>query len=203
MFKLLIKAALKKSKARVAGGSLEGQLAELAKCGIRLRRGITVADLLRDNERVDLERDAIHLLTIVGNGREAEPFDPFCDALRHFDSECIEDHGDYACVAEMMRDLAGDVLPITDIDDYVDVEAGEARLSFVLYGDRFDWEAEVKDDWADPTIFSRFADLLDAQHRDVHYTFLPLGQDCLIGCCTAEELKRLNRTTGLHFVWLT
>jgi hypothetical protein len=62
---------------------------------------------------------------------------------------------------------------------------------------------EVDDDWVDPLVFCRFVDLLAERQADRRYTYLDLGgQDCLIGCCTDEQLKSLRKLTGLQFKWL-
>ena len=45
--------------------------------------------------------------------------------------------------------------------------------------------------------------LLSAQNATRRYTYLDLkGQDCIIGCATEEELRRLRKLTGMNFSWL-
>lgn len=42
-------------------------------------------------------------------------------------------------IAERFRDLAAPDLPLVDIEDHVDIDAGEARLSFKLDGTDYQW----------------------------------------------------------------
>src|SRR5262249_61658822 len=103
-----------------------------------------------------------------------------------------------------MSDLADGGLPLGHVEDHVDPDEETAWLSFKLNGRAFKWDAAVDDDWVDPTILSRFVQLLAQQRTDKRFTYLDLGgQDCLIGCCTPRQLASLNKNTGLNFEWLT
>lgn len=136
---------------------------------------------------------------------EAEYAGYLSDNIWHFDTECIEDHGSYVTIAERMAALAQGDLPLEKIDDYVDIEEGEAWLSFTLYGRSYKWTAKVDDDWVDPSIFSRFSDLLTSSRKvGKRFTYIDLGgQDCLIGCATPEQRACLESRTGLKVEWLT
>jgi len=185
--------------------SLEEQLGVLAECGIVLRPGFTVDHILESFPREDYEEDPFKfLLLTMGSELEREPFEPLSNDVWYVDTECIEDHGHYVAVAQRMRALAAGDLPLEKIEDYVDLEEGVAWLQFVLDGKTTKWDAEVNDDWLDPTILSRFAELLAARNTAKHFTHLDLrGQDCLIGCATPDQLKDLKNRTGLNFQWLT
>lgn len=184
---------------------LEKQLQTLSNCGINLLPGITVEHLLASYDREFFEEEPFEsLLVTLGSEVEVEPFGFFTDNIWHFDAECIEDHGDYVKIAHRMKDLTGDALPLEDINDYVDIEEGEAWLSFQLGGQAIKWEAEVEDDWIDPTILSRFVELLSNQPNKKRFTYLDLqGQDCLIGCSSPDQLEKLRIETGLDFQWLS
>jgi hypothetical protein len=155
-------------------------------------------------DRKDLETDPHLVLVQLGGEVEAEPWGRrFCDALWHFDTECIEDHGAYARIAERLRVLAGPDLPLAQITDFVDVEKSRAWLSFSLNGSTKKWEAAINDDWVDPTILSRFAELLRARGTGRRFTCLDLGgQDCLLGCASDVQLGALREMTGLKWQWL-
>lgn len=199
--------------------ALEKQLQVLSECGIRLLPGITTEHLLASYDREIFEEEPFEfLLATLGGEVEVEPFGLFTENLWHFDTECIEDHGSYTKIAQRMKDLADGALPLQEIEDYVDIEEGEAWLSFKLKGEKVKWEAEVSDDWVDPKILSRFALLLDSQatvaSRVADFLFLPFGrkrftyldlkgQDCLLGCSTSRQLRKLRKETGLDFQWLS
>ena len=188
---------------------LEQQLATLASCGIHLAKGVAPEALLESFGREELEGDPYRLV-LAAMGGEAETESQAgetghpSDDIWHFDTECIEDHGDYARIARRLRDLAQGSLPLEDISDFVDIEEEQARVTFRLAGETYEWEAEVDNDWVDPTILSRFAQLLEGLEVGRRFTYIDLGgQDCLIGCSTAEEREKLRSETGLEVEWLS
>ncbi len=183
---------------------LEEQLATLASCGIHLKPEFSTATLLESFTREKYETSHYAGLVIrLGGTIEREPWTPLSNNVWHLDTECIEDFGDYAAVAERFRDLARGELPIQNIRDRVDIENGDAWLEFELNRETIHWGARVNDDWIDPEIISKFCGLLAAQNGARRYTYFDLkGQDCLIGCATEEELRRLRKATGLRFTWL-
>ena len=184
--------------------TLEHQLEILSSCGIRLLPEIAINHLLASFDREEFESEPfLLLLTTLGHELETEPYTYPSDDIWHFDTECIEDHGDYARIAHRFVDLSNGSLPLESIDDYVDIEEGEAWVSFELDGDDYKWTAEVTDDWVDPAIISQFAKLLADRDVGKRFTYLDLkGQDCLIGCGSPEQIEKLRRLTGLNFVWL-
>jgi hypothetical protein len=185
--------------------SLEEQLEILASCGIRLKQNMTPDHILMSIDREALEEEGFFLLlTIMGGEVEEEPFDRLSDNIWHFDMECIEDHGSYIRIAERMRDLAGGSLPLENIEDYVNIEAGEAWLAFQLDGLGHKWDLTVNNDWVDPSLFIKFIELLGSRNTGKLFTYFDVeGQDFLIGCSTRDELKLLRKKTGLKFVELS
>lgn len=185
--------------------TIEEQLKTLSDCGIRLRPNITLEHLLASFDRESYEKEPyVLLLTSMGGELEIEPFEYASDAIWHFDTECIEDHGDYTKIAYRMRDLAGNALPLAEVEDYIDIEGSEAWLSFRLNAKDYKWIATVEDDWVDINILSQFAELLVERNIGKRFTYFDLGgQDCLIGCCTSEQFEKLKSETGLNFDWLT
>ena len=115
------------------------------------------------------------LLTALGGESEEEPYGFLSSDIWHFDTECIEDHGDYARIAMRLEELAGGDLPLEAIEDYVDVEEGKAWLAFKLNGQDYRWVLEVDNDWVDTNIFSEFDALLRNRQTDKRYTCLNLG----------------------------
>jgi len=184
--------------------TLEEQLVVLSSCGITLRKGVTIDDLLYESsEREGYEQSVLLLIVHLGGEQDYGQNLRFSDQLWHFDTECIYDHGSYAQIAERMRDLAYPHLPLTDISDYVNVEEGRAELSFKINEKAFTWKMDVDDDWVDPSIWRLFVNLLAEQTKLVRYTYLDLGgQDFMIGIATEEQRTKLNEATGLNFVYL-
>jgi hypothetical protein len=180
--------------------ALERQLSALAKCGVALAPSATIEALLEEFSRENYEKDPYRLLLCALGNDELT----LSENVWHFDTECIEDHGAYVRIADRLRRLAGDDLPLLDIEDFVDVEQGKASLSFKLDGQQYDWQCDVEDDWVDPKVLTRFADVLEDRDTGRRFTYVDLeGQDCLIGCSTNEQRKKLADTSGLKVTWLT
>jgi hypothetical protein len=92
------------------------------------------------------------LLVVMGGSPEEEPFEYLSDAIWHFDTECIVDHGDYAAIARRMSVLSGGDLPFEEVQDFIEIENEEAWLSLVLDGKAYRFDAAVDEDWVDEEI---------------------------------------------------
>ena len=184
--------------------TFEEQLANLATCGISLKPGIPQEVLLDEWETEDYERDPYQLLMVaLGSDIGEEDYGFLSSNIWHFDTECIEDHGDYARIAYRMAELAGGDLPLQRIEDYVDIEKRNAWLGFRIGWRKYKWTFEVEDDWVDTKVFGGFDSLLRERQKRKRFTYLDLGgQDCLIGCATQEQIEQLRQVTGLDFKWL-
>jgi hypothetical protein len=183
---------------------LEEQLEKLSSCGIRLKPEFSAETLLESFSREKYETSPYAGVVIrMGGELEREPWTPLSDNVWHLDTECIDGPGSYARIAERFRDLAQGELPIENIRDRVNVENGDAWLEFELNGRTIHWGARVQTDWIDPGMITNFCGLLSEQKGTRRYTFFDLkGQDCLIGCATEDELRKLRKETGLRFSWL-
>jgi len=188
--------------------SLEQQLENLATVGVTLNPPFTAETLLEEFAREKFEeRPYVGAVITMGGYKDGKPLS---NNIFHLDTESIEGEGDYAHIAERMRDLAQGDLPIENIHDHFDRENGDAWLAFELKTpadernvERLEWHARVKENWIDPEILTNFCALLKAQQTARGYTFFDLkGKDCLIGCATEEQLRELRRMTGMNFTWL-
>lgn len=189
------RATIERSGASGVGlGSLEEKLAALQACGLPLDEQFTIQDLLKTDSRSSYERPGWDLVLVgLAIEDEEEPFASHCKILWHFDSECIEDNGDYARIVARMSEMTEGALPLENIKDRIDIEAGKAQVSFDLHGQRINLDLKVQDDWADPMVFTKLAELLqqtDPSKLFVIYDFH--SQDCVIGCVTRARLKQLN-----------
>jgi hypothetical protein len=180
--------------------TLEEKLAVLAECSLKLCEPFTVEDLLTSWDREEFEESG-YSMTLVGLGmtEEQPPWRNHCINLWHFDTECIEDHGAYCTIANRMVEMAQGSLPLTNIQDHVDIENKQIWLSFSFRDETIKINCEVKDDWVDPLIFGHFVKLLGQSDPSKLYIYYDLGgQDCIIGCVTKEELRKLN-ANGIKF----
>jgi hypothetical protein len=194
----IVAAWLKKSSLASKGKqakTVEEKLALLEECGVKPAPPFTIDDLLKSFDREQFEEDGFNLI-LVGLGMnegEDELAGNYCVNLWHFDTECIENHGDYKRIANRMMQMTQGSLLLENIKDYVDVEKKMAWLSFSFKGQTIKIDCEAQDDWVDPNIFGKFVDLLRQSDQSKVYIYYNLGgQDCILGCVTRDELKRLN-----------
>jgi hypothetical protein len=184
--------------------SLEQQVEILRECGFALKPDMAVSLFLNSFDREVYENDPyLPAFIIMGSEIEQESFLPGSERIWAYDAECIEDHNAYVEIAISLCELANGRLPLENITDYVDVEKGEAWISFEMKGKKYKWTAEVNDDWLDETVLFRFADLFASLKTGRRFTYLhDGGQGGLIGCSTEEQLYQLIKKTGLQFQWL-
>ena len=182
--------------------SLEQQLENLASCGIHLKPEFSAETLLQEFAREKFEDRPYAGAAISMAGEDANGI-PLCNNLFHLNTKCIEGPGSYAHIAERMRDLAQGDLSIENIRDNVDPTNGDAWVAFELRGENIEWHARVKEKWIDPEILSNFCSLLKGQNVKRGFTYFDLkGQDCIIGCSTEDELRKLRKMTGMNFTGL-
>lgn len=184
--------------------TLEDKLDALKVCGLQLTAPFTRDDLLKSFRREDFQKDGFDLVLVgLGMTEEQEPWRNHSVNVWHFDAESIEDYGDYKKIAERMVEMSQGSLSLEKIEDYVDVEQGQAWLSFTFKGKPIKIDCAVKDDWVDPAIFGRFVDLLSQSDPSKIYIYYDLGgQDGIISCVTKNDFECL-KSKGLNFVALT
>jgi len=182
--------------------SLEDQLLRLKEIGIDLNPGFSIEHLLTEFNRNEYEKGPYSLLLVAMGGEvevEDENWVPISNKVWHFDTECIEDHGDYVSIAHRLRDLTEGDLPIENAMDYIDIDAGQAWLSFELGGIKYKWDLVVDDDWVDTNLFAKFADLLSLHDSGKSFAMMDLkGQDFLILFLEPSQLEKLNNLPNLN-----
>jgi len=193
----------KKTGGSAASSTTLAQALELlAKAGVRIRPGISLNDL-PDPPLATIESPAdwVSLLALLGSEVERAKFEPISDDIWHFDAECIEDHGAYVDVLNRFVLLAKGALPLADVRDHVDVEAGEAWVEFTLHGKKEHWDLEVNNDWVDPELYSRLQQLVTKRGDGKRFFIAGLGQDSLISFGDDQMRQTLSRLSGLEFQW--
>lgn len=89
--------------------SLEDQLIHLEKLGFSLNSGFYIEDLLEEFDRIEYEKNLYKTLLMAMGGEvkvKNRTWVPFSKNIWHFDTECIEEQGDYVRIAHRLRDLA-------------------------------------------------------------------------------------------------
>ena len=184
--------------------TVEAMLTELAAVGIELHPGISVDQLLADHPRAAVEEGGFELLLAVMGDEQFDPktfevLNPLSDDVWHFDTEAIEDHGAYVRIVENCSRLTGGDLKFEGVRDYVDVEKEIAWVEVSTNGrsDRID--LKIDNDWVDPKIFAKLQDWLDQAGSGRRFAVQGLGQDVLLICKQPEQIRMINRASGLRF----
>jgi hypothetical protein len=174
---------------------IEQKLAALADCGLKLKDEFGVPDLANSWGREALDEPGWNLaLVCLGMTQEEPPWRPHSDNLWHFDTECIQGDGSYVRIAKRMAEMAQGSLPLSDVQDHVDINAGEAWLRFECQGERVNIDCQVQDDWVDVCLFGHFVELLAKCDPGKVFIYYHLGgQDCIIGCVTRGQFERLQK----------
>lgn len=174
---------------------LETQLAKLAELGLVLNPGITIEDILYSFARDELEVKPFGLLLFVlGAEVERAPWGRrICNNVWNFDTECIVATGDYVKIVQNLCLLSGDRDYLTDITDYIDLDAGGCWLEYTLHDEqRQHWEIEANNDWADMLTISYVME--DLQRDGKQFYSLDNGRAMIllyIDRATADRLSDL------------
>lgn len=184
---------------------LEQQLRALAECGIRLNPAVTVDDLFMFHQRKVHEAEPFkELIPTLGFEMERDPFEPICNRLWMCDYERVEDHGSYASVIARLHRMSEECLPVSCITDCVDLEAETAWVEFDLAGSRIHWDAEVDDDWLDPSVIMRFHELLRAHKAPlrIYSNHTDFGQSVFFACLTPAEFEQFQKLASFKLAEL-
>jgi hypothetical protein len=177
-------------------------LDQLEGVGICVRPGISRDDVFHSlGGSMQSVVDWVQLLCVLGSEVERGEFERMSDDIWHFDAECIEDQGDYLRVVERFVILAKGALPLTDIRDHVDIEAGEAWIEFTLEGKKARWDLKVSDDWVDPDLYSQLQRLVAPRAAGKRFFIAALGQDSLVSFGDDQMKQALSSFSGLKFQW--
>jgi len=154
--------------------------------------------------RADIEKGGFEILLAVMGDEQFDPktfavLEPLTDDVWHFDTEAIEDHGAYVRIVECCRRLAGGDLKFDDVRDYVDVEEETAWVEVSHDGRTERVDLKVKNDWVDANIFAKLQDWLEQSGSRRCFAAQGLGQDLLLICKPPDQVKAINRATGLRF----
>jgi hypothetical protein len=189
--------------------SLAEKLQQLAQCGLQLNAPWTVEDVVKGwGREVGDDHAWLALLYFLGSAQAEVPrrrftvgFEdgaPHCDNLWFFDTECIEGDGSYAFIAQRVAQLTQGALPLTDVQDHVDIGglASNCRawLRFQLMGKPIHIDCEVQDDWFDRRVLCHFVDVLaQCDPNKVLIYHAPEDQQLLfVGCVTRAQLTDLR-----------
>jgi hypothetical protein len=160
---------------------------------VKLLDTATPEVLLEEWSREQFQEDPYRVAVVVP-GHERSPH---AANLWHFDTERIEDHDACRLIAERLRYMGRGDLPLSGNEDFVDVEAKTAWVASRSTTSPNRWTCEVDDDWVDPTILTRLAELLAKRKTGRRFTYV------FLGCSTEAERARLRRVTRLTWDWLT
>jgi len=185
--------------------TVEEQLETFKRLGFKLNKGVDIRSLIeRWGERTGFPKNPYFFLYIVlGSTTSEDPFIPVTNQVWHFDTECIEDHGDYVKILENLKRISSGELNFKNIEDYVDIREGKVSVSFDYKGKHYSWDLNVHDDWVDEELFSKIVKLTKEHKTNGRLTYLGTGgQDMVLGWATPEQMKSIKAKTRLNIKWM-
>ncbi|MGG4214046.1 hypothetical protein [Paenibacillus sp. FSL L8-0638] len=176
----------------------EDQLNKLSELGIFMSADLKKELLLEEFSRNEYEEDPYNLLllTLGGEVEVNGEFINVSEEIWYLDTECIEDHGDYARIIIRLENMTK--LNLNNITDYVDIQNGTAWVSFEYMNELIRWEMKVYDDWLDMEIFKKFNELIKTEQSMKLYISI-LDQGCLMGYFNKEQVIEINKLTKYKF----
>jgi hypothetical protein len=175
--------------------TLEQQIETLAELGFHLNEGRTIDDLLYSLSREHYENRPFHLiLYLYGGVVERAPWDKLiCSKVWNFDTECVENTGDYVSIVESLCRISGQSERITEIVDSVDWDSNTAWLEYTVDGQKRHWTIEIDNDWADMLTVSHVMNDLETDH---HWFYsMDGGQSMLLFYLDKQTATALNLLT--------
>ncbi|MCR2805858.1 hypothetical protein [Paenibacillus soyae] len=187
----------RKKRARIP---IEEQLANLETVGITLKGNLEIKELLDFDIRDYEERPYIHLLMSMGRERESlectDDLYPSNDVWC-FDRECIEGHGDYIEALNRIAAMIEPTISVSDIQDYVDIGAGEAWIAFKANDASYRYPLPVQDDWMSLEILTIFSELLAASGSSKRFFFVDTGNEVLVVLINRDQFLSLNKLMNI------
>lgn len=180
---------------------LAKQLESLKECGIATNDGVLESDLVAFQSKREMESKPYQgIIEVLGIELERKPYTPIANSLWMCDFERIEDHGDYQSIIERLELMTGAALGLRDVADSVDLETGSAWVSFTYKGKQIRWEAEVNDDWMDPSIIVKYDRLLKEGNvsRRIYSNHTDFGQSALFAAFTAQQFKCFQKHSKIR-----
>ncbi|WP_258296606.1 hypothetical protein [Paenibacillus peoriae] len=176
----------------------EDQLNKLSELGIFMSADLKKELILEEFSRSEYEEDPYNLLllTLGGEVEVNGEFINVSEEIWYLDTECIEDHGDYARIIIRLENMTK--LNLNNITDYVNIQNSTAWVSFEYMNELIRWEMKVDDDWLDMEIFKKFNELIKTEQSMKLYISI-LDQGCLMGYFNKEQVIEINELTKYKF----
>ena len=184
--------------------TFENQLETFKKLGFTLNKNVEISDIDRLEYKKEFEKEPYSLLYVtLGRTIEREPWTPMTDRCWDFDSEAIEDYGDYVQIMKNLERISRGEIKFENLKDYVDVEKEKAWVSFELKGVKYKWDLKVDADWVDENLLTKVVELTDKLKTKGKFTIFDTGgQNAVIGYETPEKREEIINATGLKIEWL-
>jgi len=183
-------------KSQVSPMALEDQIQTLSGLGLNLNEGVTVNDLLDSFDREEYEsRPFDMVLFMYGSEVESEPWGRnICDRVWNFDVEAIYGDGSYISIVKRFSLVAGMEGNISDVKDSVNIDSGEAWVSYKLNGEQRKYDIKIDNDWADPNAVALIMN--DFKKTGMSFYSKDNGQASVwfyLDDVTAKKLNELSR----------
>jgi hypothetical protein len=181
-------------------GTLEEKMLELNRIGLQLNAGRSLKEILGSGDREEFETEGFDTLLFtlaneVETGQGAG--ESYTNQLYSFDTECIEDTGDYALVAMRIAEMFRDQFVITAVTDNIDWDSERAVLSFECQGKVYSKKVALDGDWFDPQVLELFI-RVSTDMKSERKLGIGITDDQTLFLCvmTPKQMKMFNNLTG-------
>ena len=180
---------------------IEQQLQSLSQLGIQLRKGVDIADLIALYDRDHFETMPFrHLLYAMGREELSGGRGFASNQVWYLDTECIDGEGVYTAHLERLISMSEGLIVLENIQESVDTDFNETSVGFFLHGRAHQWEFFSLGDWLDPSLFTKFNQLLESENLPLRIFAGDLGgQDTLLVAIDVRSVGRLQELTGIVF----
>lgn len=185
---------------RNPAATFKAALEKLEGVGFKISPGVQETDIFdRWTEVFVYYNSPVEALYItLGDSTEYEPFTDFSDSCWYLDLEAIEGEGSYVRILDNLKRISNGDLDFQNITDYCnDDEDNKAWVSFEFNGDKYKWDLNVNDDWADIHLFAKIQDLCRKYDKKGRLTYFSEGQAFVTSYLSEDEFNNFSEVTRL------
>ncbi|PYE50043.1 hypothetical protein HUB98_28660 [Paenibacillus barcinonensis] len=177
--------------------SLENQIEALKDIGISFTTdddGV-VKELLHHFDRETYEDDFYSLLlSMIGSDLVDENDNEvrLSKDVWSFDTECVENEEIYSSIINELVSLTRGKLQIQQVKSHVDFDNEDAKVSFILDDQKYEWEIHFEDDWIDFNLLRKIGELAIRSDKENYFIYFNDGQNLTILYTSKVKHKSIN-----------
>lgn len=109
-----------------------------------------------------------------------------------FDTECVENEEIYSTIINELVSLTRGKLQIQQVNSHVDFDNEDAKVSFILDDQKYEWEIHFEDDWIDFNLLRKIGELAIRNDKENYFIHSNDGQNLTILYTSKVKHKLIN-----------